>query len=175
MSSYQEMCETAETERKGFLEQRDRCWGYLFSIVSGLLDHCGVPQDQLAYLKWNGLHGTARRYVDAGDDGEYTLPGATDYDTEDGCWHLGVRIGLTPHNTFPKQYVAFVICVSEQNNFPVVKIGINEKLKHVHLSSEGARNLFCDGLVQQAVKAIANRNTRVSRTIGFEVTEVGQS
>jgi hypothetical protein len=82
MTKYEEMCDAAKTARDEFFAYRKRIWGYFGSVINGLQTHCGVPPQQITYLKWNGHQGEARRYEPPSDSptDHYTLPGAIEYD-----------------------------------------------------------------------------------------------
>ena len=172
MTKYEEMCEAAKSARKEFLAYQERCWGYFFSIIGGLEDHCGVPEDKITYLKWNGLRDEKRRYLAAEPGVTYALPGTIDYDETDGFWHLGLRIVLGPDNVVPKPWITFALCVKEQNQTPMVKMGINSKPQAVHLDDENARNQYCEIITEQVVKSFSNPTDPGSKVIGF-VTGTG--
>lgn len=109
----------------------------------------------------------------------YEVPmAAAEFNEEDGFWRVAVRILLTPRNVFPPQQVTFVLCVSEDQNSPVVKIGINEKPKHVHLGNENAVKLFCDGLSQLVILAVSHpmlAAPNAPKSYGFAVAGVHQA
>jgi hypothetical protein len=170
MPNYQDMCIAAKNAQTEFFAYRDRCFKYLNLIVEGLHSHCGVPDDQITYLKWNGKEGTERWYSPAENGRVYSLPGAVAFDESDGFWHLGLSIGLTPENELPKQRVAFVICVAEQGETVQVKMGIDAKPKTVFIHNEQARNLFCEGIAQGAITAFNEAKKKPkSDTIRFRV------
>jgi hypothetical protein len=102
------------------------------------------------------------------DGGTYVFPGAIEYDETDGFWNLGVLITLTPDNTFPKQWVTFVLHIKEQNQAPLVKIGLDGKTQVVLLENGNARNHYCELLAEQVVKAFSNP-TQPSKVIGFVI------
>jgi hypothetical protein len=45
------MSEAAEAARKGYLDYQQRGWGYFGTIMNGLTQHCGVPQDRMVWMK----------------------------------------------------------------------------------------------------------------------------
>lgn len=54
MTKYEEMTNAAKEARIAYGQYRERSWRNLWAIVGGLEDLCGVPQDKIVYLKWNG-------------------------------------------------------------------------------------------------------------------------
>lgn len=69
MSSYQQMSEAAEKTTNNYREYRERVWGYFAAIINGLIDHCGVPDEHIVYMKWNELEGQGCRFA-IPDNGE---------------------------------------------------------------------------------------------------------
>jgi hypothetical protein len=167
MTKYEEMCSAANNARKEFLDCQQRCWAYFYSIIGGLEDHCGVPKEKITYLKWNGQRDGTRRYLPAEPGITYTLPGAIDYDETDGFWHLGLRIVLGPDNVAPKPWVTFALCIKEQNQTPMVKVGIDGKPRTIFLDNENARNQYCEIITEEAVKAFSNPTEPGIKVIGF--------
>jgi hypothetical protein len=168
VANYQDMCDAARKARTEFFAYRDRCYRYLGMILGGLASHCQVPDDEVKYLKWNEKFGEERWYRPAEEGRVYTFPGATVFDESDGFWHLGVRIGLTPKNEFPKAYVTFVLCVAEQGEAVLVKMGIDAKPKAVLIEEEAARNVLCESIAEGVIAAFAETKKKPSSgTIGF--------
>lgn len=167
------MCAAAETARKRYLDAQQRCWGYLFSILGGLVEHCGVPDDQITFLRWNGLQGDERRYLPLEEGNVYTLTGATVFDESDGYWHLGLLIYLNPRNHLPRLHIVFALCVTERNDAPLVKVGIDGKPRTVFLNNPAARNQFCEEIVQRAISTFEKADyPKVSQqAIGFNLTD----
>jgi hypothetical protein len=170
MPNYLDMCDTAKAARNEFIAYRDRCWRYLGSIINGLTEHCAIPRDQITFLKWNRHEGVDRKYLPPDSPtGLDSLPSAVEFDDLDGYMHLGVRICLTPHGPLPIQFVTFVLWVSEQNGAPLVKIGIDAKPKTAFLDNETGRNIFCDGIAGQIIRAYSDRKTAAPKTAGFDL------
>lgn len=167
MTKYEEMCEAAKNARKEFLAYQQRSWGYFGAIINGLQTHCGVPVDKITYLKWNGHQEEARQYLAAEEGMKYALPGAIDYDEINGFWNLGILITVTPDNVFPKQWVTFALCIKEQNQTPLVKIGLDGKAQLVQLENLGARNQYCEMIAEQVIKAFSDPTEPGSKVIGF--------
>jgi hypothetical protein len=86
------MCQAAATATAKWLKYRERCWSHMALLVNGFMAYCGIPTDpeKVTFLKWNEATGEKRAYVKAEEGMVYTLLGATDFDSEDGYWHLGV-------------------------------------------------------------------------------------
>lgn len=62
--------------------------GPLFAILKGLTSHCGVPDDQVKFLKWERMGDQGGQLSPPENGGLYTLPGAVTYDDSD----VGLRI-----------------------------------------------------------------------------------
>lgn len=169
MTTYKEMCDVAALTRKEHNDYQQRAWGYFISIVKGLVEHCEIPDDRIVYMKWNGRVGEDRVYSMDRDGGRYTLVGAVDFDLSDGFWHLGVKIILTPANSFPHQYVTFLLCVNEQNKVPTVKIGLNAKPRIMHFENLTERDAFCDEIADSIVKDFTEPQKPTDGRIGFSV------
>jgi hypothetical protein len=168
MTKYEEMCDAAKTARDEFEAYRKRCGVYFWGLIGALQSHCGVPPEKFTFLKWNGEREEARQYLAAEPGMKYTLPGAIDYDELDGFWNLGVLTTLTPDNVFPKQWVTFVLCIKEQNQSPIVKIGLDGKTQVVDLSNVDARNQYCEILSEKIIEAFKGDPTKPAvKTIGF--------
>jgi hypothetical protein len=168
MYDYQAMCDAAAEARNEFLSYRDRCFGYFGTIIKGLIEHCGVPKDQLIYLRWNGLQGESGRYSKA-DSGAYLFHSAAVYDESDGTWRLCIQMVLTAANTFPKQHVTFVLFVAEQNGSPTVKIDPNGKPQVVHLHNVAARNAYCETITEQVMQTFSDPKKPTPKPIGFDI------
>lgn len=171
MSNYVQMSEAAATARKSYLDYQTRVWGYFGAIMNGLIQCCGVPQEHIVHLKWNGLEGHGGRFTE--DGGHYTLPGAITYDSRDNSFNLGVRIYLTPANHMPRQFVSFGLWISEKNGVPSIRVGRDEKPKLVNLKDELARNVFCEEMAQGIVEMFALPPKENQKTIGFEISPLG--
>jgi len=166
MSKYEEICQASAKEVKRWSEYRERSWGYLATIVRGLMKHCGVPQEKITYLRSNELPGEQRRYHLPEDGGHYTLPGAVTFDKEDDCWHLGVSITLSPAGTFPERWIGVVLCVTESEGQPIVKLGMNGKPRTIDFNDPKQ----CAGLydeIAEVLKGAFENPRKITKQIGF--------
>ncbi len=172
MSKYEEMREVAHATRRNWIQYRDRSWGYMAALVNGFMDYCEVPKDmdQITFLKWNEKTGEQRTYREAEEGQHYTLMGATVFDPEDGYWHLGVCITLTPPGTFPPQWVSFALCVTEHEGKPMVKVGVNGKPRQIDLNVQDQCKVFYDGIVENIKQSFGDSKKSDSKRIGFVVS-----
>lgn len=168
MNRYEEICEASENAIRKWIESRERSWRYLFAISQGLAAHSGVPPDKIFYLRSNNLSGGERRYRVPEEGGSYTLPGAATFE-DDGFWHLGIGVTLSPAGTFPERWIGAVVCVSDEGSQPKVKIGVNDKPRTVDLSDTRQCAAFCDELAVFLKEKFDNpqKITRQSEQIGF--------
>ncbi|MGO8759026.1 MAG: hypothetical protein ACLQG3_12955 [Terracidiphilus sp.] len=167
MSKYDEMCAAAESARNKWFEQRHRCWRCLNLLMGGLEDYCGIPADRITYLHWNGLNGEERNYSRPEGGRSFTLPGATDFDEEDGFWHLGVHIALRPPGHLPPTAVAFVLCVKDQAGQSMLKIGIDGKVGQVDPTDRTQVNAFCDRIFENVKQSFREPNSPKRKSLGF--------
>jgi hypothetical protein len=165
MNRYEEICEASDNAVRRWSEYRERSWGYLMKIVQGLVTHCGVPPDKIAFLRSNDLPGEARRYSPPEDGGFYTLPGAATFE-EDGYWHLGISVTLSPKGTFPARWIGAIVCVTENGGQADVKIGANGKSRTVNFSDAKQCAIFCDELAVFLKERFDNPQ-KITRQIGF--------
>jgi hypothetical protein len=172
MSKYEEMRDAADTARKNWSQNRDRCWGYISTLVNGLIAYCEIPEplDRITFLKWNEATGERRAYREAEDGMRYTLPGATVFDREDGYWHLGVCVTLSPPGTLPSQWVSFALCVTEHEGKPMVKIGIPGKPRQIDLNDPRQCNEFYESIVDNIKSSFSDSRKSDSKRIGFVVS-----
>jgi hypothetical protein len=167
MTKFDEMRDAANKGRRDFIAFRDRSWGYLIKLVTGFSEHCGVPNDQITLLRWNGLTGDERAYSASGD-GKYVIPQAAEFDEEDGYWHLGVRVTLSDPGNFPVNWFAFTLCVTEEQCKPVVKLGFMGKPQSLDFEQPTQCAPFYEGIVttvMQRIKAPIKKDSQ--KTIGF--------
>jgi hypothetical protein len=172
MSQYDEICQASSNAVKTWNEYRQRSWGYLITIVRGLITHCGVPQEKITYLRSNELPGEERRYSPPEDGGHYTLPGAVTFDEEDNSWHLGVSITLSPAGTFPERWVGVVLRVTENNGQAIVNLGKKGKPHTIDFNDPKQCADLCDEITDfmKAACDDPRKITEKSAVIGF-VTE----
>jgi len=167
MSKYDEMCAAAESARKEWFAKQERCWKCLFSLMGGLMNYCGVPDDRITYLRWNGLNGVERNYSRPEGGGSYTLPGATYFDEEDGFWHLGVHIALGPPGHLPPTAVTFVLCVEDQAGHSMLKIGIDGNVGQMDPTDPTQVNAFCDRIFENVKQSFHEPNSPKRKSLGF--------
>ncbi len=65
MANYTDMCNAARNAQLQSNALRERAFGYFAKILQGLITHCGVPQEAITFLKWNGEAGAKRCYLPA--------------------------------------------------------------------------------------------------------------
>jgi hypothetical protein len=167
MSKYDEMCAAADLARKEWIDVRQRCWNYLALFMKGLKDYCEIPADRVTYLRWNGLKGEERDYARADGGGSFTLPGAAEFDEDDGFWHLGVHITLRPPGHFPPTAVSFVLCVKVQKGQSILKIGIDGKECQVDPSEPAQAQAFYDRVLEDVKRSFLEPNSSKHKSIGF--------
>jgi hypothetical protein len=166
-SKYEEMCEAAGTARRLREERHNRCLGYLCRIVSGLIQHCEIPEEQIAYSRWDGKGNTYQR---AEEGMKYTVPGAAVLDEEDDYWRLGIRITLTPAGFWLSHIVFAVLCVSEEGRMPLVKISPRGKPRQLDLDDPNQCREFFDGIVETIKKGLLDPRKAMSSQIGFVIS-----
>jgi len=169
MSNYQQMSEAAEAARKGYLDYQQRIWGYFSTIMNGLTQHCGVPQDRMVWMKWNGIDGPGGHFAIADDGMRYALPGAITYDDHDNSFNLGVLIYMTPATHLPRLPVAFGLWISEKNGVPSIRVGRDGKARLVALQNEVQKNSFCEEIAREIVEAYAFPPNENQKSIGFDI------
>jgi hypothetical protein len=147
-----------------------RCWGYLATLMNGLVVYCGIPLERVTYLRWNEATGEERAYK-APEKGQYTLPGATEFDQEDGYWHLGVRIELSPPTLFPPEWVFFPLCVTEHEGKPLVKLGVAGEPRRVNPDDPADRNALYEVIFETIKQCYDSSKKSASKSIGFVVAE----
>lgn len=173
MSKYDEICQASVSAVKRWNEYRERSWGYLATIVRGLITNCGVPQEKITFLRSNELPGEQRRYRPPEDGGLYTLPGAVTFDEEDNSWHLGVSITLSPAGTFPERWIGVVLCVTENEGQAVVKLGMNGKPRTIDFNDPKQ----CADLYDEIAVFLKNAfddPRKITKQIGFSTVANSQ-
>jgi hypothetical protein len=165
MNRYEEICEASKNAVRRWNEYRERSWGHLSTIVQGLVTHCGVPRDNITFLRSNDLPGEDRRYSRPQDGGFYTLPGAVTFE-EDESWHLGISITLSPKGSFPERWIGAVVCVSENDGQAQVKIGVNGKPRTLDFNDTKQCASFCDELAV-FLKERYDNPQKITNQIGF--------
>jgi len=169
MSKYEEICKANATVRENWSQYRDRSWQRLWSIVNGLEAYCEIPPEMVTFLRWNEGAGDARAYVEAENGMRYTLPGATVFDKDDGYWHLGLCITLSRPGAIPPQWVYFVLCVTELDGKPMVKVGVVGKPRQIDFDSPEQLNALYEYIFESVMKCFHDSNKDASKPIGFVV------
>jgi hypothetical protein len=177
MSKYEEMSAVAVKGRKDFADYRQRSWQNFSRLVRGFIDYCGIPQDRIMYLRWNRLTGEDREYQEPRDGGRWALPGAVEFDEEDGYWHLGLCVTLTKPGTFPPMWFAFTLCISEQQGKLMVKTGLIEQPRTLDpLDTFDCAQLYEDIVdVVMARMKEPERRLEQRKKIGFDVPPLPSS
>lgn len=170
MSKYDEICQASENAVRKWIQYRDRSWGYLATIIEGLVTHCGVPEEKITYLRSNELPGELRRYTPPEDGGQYTFPGAVSFDKDDDYWHLGVSISLSPAGTFPGRWVGLVLCVTENEDQAVVKFGMNGKPRAIDFNELSQHTELCDDIAEY-LKQLFDNPRKITKQLGFAAVE----
>jgi hypothetical protein len=165
MSKYEEMYQAAATARKNWYGYRDRAWGYIGTLLRGFYEYCDIPQDRIAYLRWNEKTGEERRYQPA-DKGDYSLPGAIVFDPSDDYWHVALSIPLTPVGTFPQDCFGFVLCVREKDSAVYVRVGLKGKTRRIDVADPAQRAAVCDEIVNNTIRFFQDAK-KTEKEIGF--------
>ena len=171
MSKYDEMARAAANARTDWNQHRDRCVGYLKFLVNGLMTYAEIPPDQVTFLRWNGETGDDRKYSEAVEDDPYTLMDAIALDEADGYWHLGLRISLLHSGALLPRWVSFVLCAAEQDQKPMLKIGVDGKPIQIDLTDAAQCNAFYETIIEgikQCFRPPAADSTS-EKTMGFVV------
>lgn len=167
VSKYDEMCDAAAKARSLREDSRNRSLGYLCRIVNGLIKHCEIPEEQIAYSRWDGKGNTYQR---AEDGMRYTVPGAAVLDEEDGYWRLGIRITLTPAGAWLRHIVFAVLCVSEQEGMPVIKISPTGRPSRLNVDDPNQCGKFFDSIVENIKIGLLDPQKTKSSQIGFAIS-----
>lgn len=162
-SKYEEMCEIAETARKDWIARRERARQHMASLVVGMLSYCGIPNERVAYLRWNEQE---ENYSEP-EKGKYFLAGAMAFD-DDGTCRLGVCVILTPPGTFPERWASFGLSVSEQGGKVLAQLGPS-KPAPIDLNDSRQCNEFFDSIVENIKRSFARpQKADGAETIGFK-------
>lgn len=94
----------------------------------------------------------------------YTLLGATEFDSEDEYWHLGVCINLN----LPQQ-VFFPLCVTNQEGKLMVKLGVNGKARQINPNDPVQLEEFYESIVETIKQAFRGPRKPSTNPIGFVV------
>jgi hypothetical protein len=138
MSKFEDMCAAYADSRNKFFSYRKRCQSHMSALVSGFIEYCKIPPDQVLFLPCDH---------EPKENSRYSLPGAMHLD-EDTYWYLGVQITLYEKpNIFPHQPILLILCVKDINGDLFVKIGRDSQTQQLNLSDESERSSFYDQLV----------------------------
>ena len=172
MTKYDYMVEAACTAEKNFNDLQLRSVQLLAAFVTGLATYCDMPLNKITFLRWNRLTDDARQYLDIPDGSPNVLPAAVEFDKTDGFWHVGIVINLSPPNrVFPELWASAVICASEQQGKPVLKIGWREKPQNFNPADSAECQLLYKSVFNKVVGLFSADHSRVdSKAIGFVVS-----
>lgn len=173
MSKYDEMREAAAVRRKDWIACRDRNLRYLIALVNGFVEYCGIPSNQYTFLRWHRAEGETPVYKEAQDNMEYSLPAAVVFDEEDGYWHLGMRVRLTPPGVFPTDWFFFAFCVTEEEGGPMVKVA-SFKPTRVDFSDANWRSVLYDPLVEDVKRGPSDTKKGGLEGIGFTANRLDE-
>lgn len=162
VSKYAEMNQAAQAARRSWLEARQRSWQYAATLVKELCSYCEIPNDRIAFLRWNGATGEDCVYQHPENGGRYFLPVAMRYNDETGFWHLGLSIVFDN-----VQSVFFAFCVADRDGRQVVKIGHDGNAKPIDAANPNQRNEFYDGIIEAVMQCY--RDGKSSKRIGFSI------
>ena len=167
MSKYEQMYEACELTRREWFAHRDRCLGYITSLVNGFSDYCEIPYGRLTFLRSNDLSGEEKQYTQPDDGERYTLMDAIKYDEEDGYWHLGIGILLTPPGRLPSYWVSFALCVTENNEKATIKIGWAGKPLEICIEDSDQCDRFYEWVCENIKQSFGPRKS-TQLPIGFD-------
>jgi len=104
-----------------------------------------------------------------GDNQKYQVPGAIEYDAEGDYWHLSVAITLTPRGSFPRQWVSFVLCVSEADDGkPMARVSLIGQLRQIDFADPQQCNALYDFIVDSTKRSF-REGQKSAKAIGFAV------
>jgi hypothetical protein len=166
-SKYEEMCAAAESARKEWAGQSERCLGYMSTILSGFLDYCGILPDQISLLRWNEVTGPGQAYLEKREGGAYLLSDAIVFDEKDGYWHLGLAITVSLCGVFPPSWFGFAVCVKEKDGQVVVKTGLDGMPRQLDLNQPSQCNAFYEGLARICELSLRDGRKSPSKRLGF--------
>lgn len=167
MSKYKEMQDASAFAAKNWFELQERCWAHIAKLVHGFRLYCDIPADRLRVLKWNGLSGEDREYAEPEGGGRYFVPTVAEFDSEEGFWHLGISITLTPEGSFPPQWFAFILCVGEKEGEIMVRVGSVGKPSAIDFEDKASCDAFYKTIVDKAIQMVGQPTKPGSKTMGF--------
>ena len=150
-TKYEEMRQAAINASQNWEAYRQRCVNYMGMFLDGFLRHCGIPENQITYLRWNGATDERRTY---------TLQGAMVFDESNGYWHLGISLDLTS-----MRFVMFLLCVTEENTKPVFRFG--GKSRSLDFNDPSQTYPMYEEIVETIKRSFCERRSSESRRIGF--------
>jgi hypothetical protein len=168
MTRYEEMCEVASKARKNWLSRKERCLQCFLSLVNGLKTYCGIPEEQVVFLRRDKAAGEGGS-LRPPKDGEWVFdPNAVEYDKDKDEWSLHVLIYVNPPRNFPRQYVTFGLFVTEKDGDLMVRVG-PEIPRVIDPNIQSQREEFCQGIVEAFRESFEHPRDPNPRAIGFTV------
>jgi hypothetical protein len=162
MANYNDMCNAARNAQLQTYTRKERAFASFSRILQGLITYCGVPQEAITFLKWNGEGEENRRYLPAEDGQLYSMQAATQFDDSDKYWHLGVRIRLSQ-----LQFVTFALCVGDEDGTLKVKAGDRGKPQNLALDSDTEIKVLCDSIAEAVIQVYSDPKNSAMKDVGF--------
>lgn len=166
MSKFDEMCSAYVSARNKGIAYRDRSFENLGRLVQGLVSYCEIPESHFCYLPLKETPVEGR---------QYGLAGAIHFD-DDGYWHLGLQLLLRDNESqFSQSRILVVLCLCEQDEKVMVKIGANGKERELDMNDESQCVVFYNDVVEIVKRWFSQLRESMEksgtlRTIGFKVT-----
>lgn len=171
MSKYDDLCTVVEQRRKQDQSSKERCWGYMIAAVNGFKNYLDIPNEQIQYLKWNGVDGVECKYSPPDEGGMASMVGAQTQDQKTGEWRLGLHISFARPRSTPEGWVFFVLCVSEVDGELAFRVGTVEKPRRIDFKDEAQTSELYEGMIGNIRDVLTNpRKESSARAIGF-ITE----
>jgi hypothetical protein len=160
MTKYEEMREAAVTEVRKFHERQRRCLKCGIDLVNGFISYCGIPNEQLKLMRWNGpTHSTPFEEAEPGK--KFTMAGAMQISEEDQYWRFGVHLVLNW-----SQSIYFALGVADRDGKTMVRLG-DDKPQPIDFSDQNQCKAFYDVIVEM-VKDCYRDGKPSRKAIGFE-------
>lgn len=160
MTKYEEMKEAARTVQRHFSERQQHCWQYGVKLVQGFVSYCGIPDDSIRVLRWEGT--VEAPFQDAEPGHHFTASGAMKFDEESESWRFGLRVTLTG-----SQWVFFGPQISDSDGKAVVRIG-TDKARNIDPDDQEQWNALYDSIVE-IIKGCYQEGIAKRRSIGFSI------
>ncbi len=162
MANYSDMCNAARNAQLQLYARKERAFASFSKILQGMITHCGVPQEAITFLKWNGEGEENRLYLPAEEGQLYSMQAATQFDESDKYWHLGVRIRLSQ-----LQFVTFALCVGEEDGALKVKAGNGGEPQNFALDSEAEIKMICNSIAEAVILVYSDPRNSTMKEVGF--------